>query len=81
MFQKLTDTIKGHAPAIQDIKSFIECFTSQLEGQLLVAESTNDQLLLMRSSSNLIDIEMLQGLTEHLQLPDGKKSLASTKKL
>ena len=76
MFKKLTNTIKGHAPAIQDIKSFIECFTSQLEGQLLLAESINDQLLLMRSSSNLIDIEMLQGLTEHLQLPDGKEIIS-----
>lgn len=71
MFKKLSDAITRHTPAIQDIKSFIECFTSQLEGQLLVAESINDQLLLMRSSSNLIDIEMLQGLTEHLQLPEG----------
>ena len=71
MFKKLSDTITRHTPAIKDIKSFIECFTSQLEGQLLVAESINDQLLLMRSSSNLIDIEMLQGLTEHLQLPEG----------
>ena len=76
MFKKLTDTIKGHTPAIQDIKSFIECFTSQLEGQLLVAESINNQLLLMRSSSNLIDIEMLQGLTEHLQLPDGREIIS-----
>ena len=76
MFKKLTDTIEGHTPAIQDIKSFIECFTSQLEGQLLVAESINDQLLLMRSSSNLIDIEMLQGLTEHLQLPEGRKIIS-----
>ncbi|XP_019861027.1 PREDICTED: histone-lysine N-methyltransferase, H3 lysine-79 specific-like [Amphimedon queenslandica] len=30
----------------------------------------------MRSSSNLIDIEMLQGLTEHLQLPEGREIIS-----
>lgn len=72
LFKSLTDLITKSTKSVKDVRKFIESFTSQLEGELMVAESMLDLLLVIRRNTSLVDTEMFHALNDQLQLQNGK---------
>ncbi|XP_019858669.1 PREDICTED: uncharacterized protein LOC109586882 [Amphimedon queenslandica] len=80
MFSNVRKAISKCPPPLEDLKTFIEDFNSDLEAELSLISNLQSAMRLIRKNCSLINIVILEAVVEHFEIDDAQKYIDDYKR-
>ncbi|XP_019854917.1 PREDICTED: kinectin-like [Amphimedon queenslandica] len=80
MFSNVRKAISKCPPPLEDLKTFIEDFNSDLEAELSFISNLQSVMRLIRKNCSLINIVILEAVVEHFEINDAQKYIDDYKR-
>uniref|UniRef100_A0A1X7U0U7 NACHT domain-containing protein n=1 Tax=Amphimedon queenslandica TaxID=400682 RepID=A0A1X7U0U7_AMPQE len=80
MFSSIRKVISKCPPPLEDLKTFIEDFNSDLEAELSAIKNLQGVMRLIRKNCSLINIVILEAVVEHFEIDDAQKYIDDYKR-
>uniref|UniRef100_A0A1X7SPJ7 Uncharacterized protein n=1 Tax=Amphimedon queenslandica TaxID=400682 RepID=A0A1X7SPJ7_AMPQE len=80
MFSNVRKVISKCPPSLEDIKTFIEDFDSDLEAELNTINNLQGVMRLIRKKCSLANIVILEAVVEHFEIDDAQKYIDDYKR-
>ncbi|XP_019861193.1 PREDICTED: uncharacterized protein LOC105315268 [Amphimedon queenslandica] len=80
MFSNVRKVISKCPPSLEDLKTFIEDFNSDLEGELSMISNLQGVMRLIRKNCSLTNIVILEAVVEHFEIDDAQKYIDDYKR-
>ncbi|XP_019858709.1 PREDICTED: uncharacterized protein LOC109586932 [Amphimedon queenslandica] len=80
MFSNVRKVISKRPPSLEDLKTFIEDFDSDLEAELSLIKNFQGVMRLIRKKCSLANIVILEAVVEHFEIDDAQKYIDDYKR-
>uniref|UniRef100_A0A1X7SKQ6 Uncharacterized protein n=1 Tax=Amphimedon queenslandica TaxID=400682 RepID=A0A1X7SKQ6_AMPQE len=80
MFSNVRKVISKCPPSLEDLKTFIEDFNSDLEAELSVISNLQGVMRLIRKNCSLTNFVILEAVVEHFEIDDAQKFIDDYKR-
>ena len=80
MFFNVRQAMAKHIPPIEELKSFLEDYNSELEAELDNVDTFKGVMRLIRKNCSLVDIVILEAVVEHFEITEAQGYIDGYKK-